>query len=387
MSCPVFVVPRVGARSPGPLETRRTTAPPDAAAAARRPRRNRRFYQPGARSPAVGKRSRKGPRGAILSRAAARDSPARFPPGASPRGRPANELGAPPVPAVSARRPPHPSGAAPVTGRWRGLRPFGAAGLLLLAAPALETQPSPEQIREFLRSATGDARAGADPFGPAPGLRPPHDFYFTRAVYSSYGWRGWHVDYPKADRQFLIGLRRYTNLDAYAWENEVLLNDPELGRYPFLYAVEVGYMAMTDEEVAGLRRYLLSGGFLMVDDFWGTQEWLNFAREMDRVFPGRAIEEVPLDHPIFRSLYVVDEIVQVPNVGQGIRGGPTWERDGYTPTVYGIFDDERRLMVVANWNTDLGDAWEWWENPHYPLRYSTYAYEMGVNLIIYAMTH
>lgn len=280
-------------------------------------------------------------------------------------------------------RPPRPLAVAAAAGLLTPLLLLGAP--LLAPAPDPAPQPSPQRIRDLLSAATGSLPANADPFGP--GLRPPHDFYFTRAVYSGYGWRGWHVDYPKAERQFLIGLRRYTNLDAYAWENEVLLSDPELGRFPFLYAVEVGYMAMSEEEVAGLRRYLLAGGFLMVDDFWGTEEWLNFAREMDRVFPGRAIEPIPLDHPIFRSLYVVDEIIQVPNVGQGIRGGPTWERDGYTPTVYGIFDDERRLMVVANWNTDLGDAWEWWENPHYPLRYSTYAYEMGVNLIIYAMTH
>ena len=195
------------------------------------------------------------------------------------------------------------------------------------------------------------------------------------------------MDYPKADRQFLIGLRRLTNLDSYEYEHGILLTDPDLGKYPFLYAVEVGYMAMSEEEVLALRHYLQAGGLLVVDDFWGTQEWLNFAREMGRVLPGRAIEDIPLDHPIFRSFYRVDEIVQVPNVGNGIRGGPTWERDGFEPEVKGIFDDERRLMVLANWNTDLGDAWEWAENPYYPLRYSTYAYEIGVNFIIYAMTH
>ena len=246
----------------------------------------------------------------------------------------------------------------------------------------LPGQPTPRQLREMLAEAMLD---GPGAFTPA--RRRPHDFYFTRAAYSSYGWRGWHVDYPKADRQFLIGLRRLTNLDSYDGENGVLLTDPDLGRYPFLYAVEVGYMAMTDAEVRALRRYLLSGGFLVVDDFWGTDEWWNFAREMGRVLPGRRIEDVPLDHPVFGSFYEVDEIVQVPNVGQGMRGGPTWERDGYVPVVKGIFDDERRLMVLANWNTDLGDAWEWAENPYYPLRYSTYAYEMGVNFIIYAMTH
>ena len=258
----------------------------------------------------------------------------------------------------------------------------GIAALWPMASLLSASQPTPRQVREMLAEALGD-----EPGRPeiAPGR--DHDFYFTRAAYSGYGWRGWNVDYPKADLQFLIGLRRLTNLDAYEYENGVLLTDPNLGRYPFLYAVEVGYMAMSEAEVLALRRYLHSGGFLVVDDFWGTDEWRNFAHEIGRVLPGRPIEDVPLDHPVFRSFYEVEEIVQVPNVGQGMRGGPTWERDGYRPVVKGIFDDERRLMVLVNWNTDLGDAWEWAENPWYPLRYSTYAYEMGVNFIIYAMTH
>lgn len=259
-----------------------------------------------------------------------------------------------------------------------------SAGLWLRKATVAAFQPTPRQIREMLAEATGDDLGGPR-FGlPGGG----HDFYFTRAAYTGYGWRGsWQVDYPKADVQFLIGLRRLTNLDSYADANGVRLTDPGLGKYPFLYAVEVGYMAMTEQEVLALRRYLQQGGFLVVDDFWGTAEWVNFAHEMGRVLPGRQIEDIPLDHPVFRSFYNVDEIVQVPNLGQGIRGGPTWERDGYQPVVRGIFDDDRRLMVLVNWNTDLGDAWEWAEHPYYPLHYSTYAYEMGVNFIIYAMTH
>lgn len=257
---------------------------------------------------------------------------------------------------------------------------FGGTLLVRSLSPAL--QPTPRQIREMLADAVRE-----DLGGPRFGRPPAHDFYFTRAAYTSYGWRGWSVDYPKADVQFLIGLRRITNLDSYENENSVLLTDPDLGRYPFLYTVEVGHMAMTEEEVLALRRYLHQGGFLVVDDFWGTAEWVNFAHEMGRVLPGRPIEDVPLDHPVFRAFFEVDEIVQVPNVGQGIRGGPTWERDGYHPVVRGIFDDEGRLMVLVNWNTDLGDAWEWAENPYYPLHFSNYAYAMGINFIIYAMAH
>ncbi len=218
----------------------------------------------------------------------------------------------------------------------------------------------------------------------------PREFYFTRAAYTGYGFRNfrsWSVDFPKADRQFLIGLRRLTNLDAYELENPIRLTDPDLGRFPFIYAVEVGYMALTDAEVAGLRRYLLAGGFLVVDDFWGSFEWENLELEVDRVLPEYDIVGIPLDHPLFSCFYNIKKILQIPNVGQGIAGGPTWEKDGYIPAVRGIFDDKGRLMVVINWNTDLGDAWEWAENPYYPLKFSTYAYQMGVNFIIYAMSH
>jgi hypothetical protein len=238
----------------------------------------------------------------------------------------------------------------------------------------------------FLRSDDVSANSRRD--GPAARNR---EFYFTRGAYSGFEVQGdmsWKVDYPKADRQFLIGLKRLVNhLDAFDLENPILLDDPELSRYPFLYAVEVGHMRLTDDEVAGLRRYLLAGGFLVADDFWGTWEWQNFEREMKRVLPEHEIEDLSLDHPIFHCFYDVREVVQVPNVGQGRSGGPTWERDGYWPVVRGIHDSRGRLLVVINWNSDLGDAWEWAEDPYYPLRFSTYAYQMGVNFVVYAMSH
>jgi len=218
----------------------------------------------------------------------------------------------------------------------------------------------------------------------------PREFYFTRMAYTGYGFRNfrsWQVDFPKADRQFLIGLRRLTNLDAYEAENPIQLTDPGLGRYPFLYAVEVGYMALSESEILGLRRYLQAGGFLVIDDFWGSYEWENIVMEFQRILPGYEIVDIPRDHAVFNCFYNVEQIVQVPNVGQGIAGGPTWEKDGYHPQLRGIFDEQGRLIVVINWNTDLGDAWEWAENPYYPLKFSTYAYQMGVNFIIYGMSH
>lgn len=243
----------------------------------------------------------------------------------------------------------------------------------------------------------GDARV--DGGQGSEGVRAPrasgelHDFHFTRAVYSS-GFRSrfrpsWATDYPKADRQFVIVLDQTLDLlDVAPGENAVRLDDPDLRRFPFLYMLEVGYMSLTEDEVRGLRSYLRAGGFLLVDDFWGPYEWRNFEEQMRRVLPERPIEELSLDHPIFHSYYDIDEIVQVPNVGNARSGIRTHEGPGSeVPHVRGIFDEQGRLMVAINWNTDLGDAWEWSERPAYPFKYSNYAYKVAVNFIIYAMTH
>jgi hypothetical protein len=205
------------------------------------------------------------------------------------------------------------------------------------------------------------------------------------------GWgrrQAWATDYPKADRQFLVVLERLIDLDTYQGENPVLLTDPVMRRFPFLYAVEPGYMSLSPEEVEGLRNYLVAGGFLLMDDFWGGREWANVARELRRVFPEKQIVDVPMEHPVFHMVYDIEEIMQVPNRRLARAGGRTWERaDAQIPFVRGILDDDGRLMVIINGNTDLGDAWEWAEDPYYPLKYSTFAYEMGVNIIVYAMSH
>lgn len=253
------------------------------------------------------------------------------------------------------------------------------------------------------------SRIGTIP-APPPSLAPPqqfgadgyyeqhHEYYFTRAIYSSgggslrsFGRRGggsWSTDYPKADEQFMVMVDHLFGgiLDLYPRSNAVGLAEPQIRQYPFLYALEVGRMGMSDAEVTGLRDYLNAGGFLVIDDFWGSWEWANFEREISRVLPGRPIVELGMDHPIFHTFYDIEEVLQVPQVDRGIRGGATHEQDGYTPYVLGIFDDHDRLMVVINWNTDLGDAWEWAENPYYPLKFSRFAAEMGINMIVYAMS-
>ena len=246
--------------------------------------------------------------------------------------------------------------------------------------------PDPGAPAAQRRQAGFDPRALLDR-GHRPAAGGPHEFFFTRAIYNSgYRYGSWAIDYPKADRQFMTVVNRLIHIDASERENAIRLDDPEIRKYPFLYALEVGGIALSPPEVEGLRNYLLAGGFLMIDDFWGSWQWATFEAQMRRVFPEHPIVEIGLDHPIFNSVYRIEEILQVPAINN-YWGGRTWEQDGYTPHVRGIFDEEGRLMVVINWNTDLGDAWEWVERPEYPLKFSTFAVEMGVNFIVYAMSH
>lgn len=217
------------------------------------------------------------------------------------------------------------------------------------------------------------------------------EFTFVRVVYNGLGpinyYKSWYTDWPKADRQFILGIIRLTNIRVAEQGKAVALTDPEIFQYPFVYSVECGHWDLTDDEVRGLREYLQRGGFLFCDDFWGTREWQNFQDNIQRVLPGSKIVEIPLDHQIFHSYYDINRLVQTPNVGQALYSTETYEQDGYVVHCRGIFDEKGRLMVVINWNTDLGDAWEWADLPGYPAKYSTYAYQIGINAIIYAMSH
>lgn len=223
-----------------------------------------------------------------------------------------------------------------------------------------------------------------------------HEFYFTRGIYSDdfnigdESGGSWSVDYPAADRLFLYALNRLSIVDTSLDENAVKLTDPELYSLPFIYALEVGSMQLRDEEIAALREYLLSGGFLLIDDFWGNWAWESLEIQMKKVFPDLDIIDIPTTHPIFHMMYDIEEIQQVPNKRNGIvyeSKGITHEGDGTRAYVRGLFDDQGRLMVVINWNTDLGDAWEWADHPDYPADFTTYAVKLGINIVIYAMTH
>lgn len=168
------------------------------------------------------------------------------------------------------------------------------ATLMRTAIPTAAMAPTSIVLLALGAAQTGRIPLPQEFLGEQPsrlGLEAPaerHEFTFTRAAYSGNGWRrraGWTTDYPKADRQFLIGVKRLTLIDAYGGEHAMRLDDPELMRYPFLYAVEVGRMGLTEADVQGLRRYLSAGGFLFVDDFWGSWQWDVFEAEIRRVLP------------------------------------------------------------------------------------------------------
>ena len=223
------------------------------------------------------------------------------------------------------------------------------------------------------------------------------EFVFARLRYNEglsnfRGWGGrpsWAVDWPKADKQFIFAIDRMSNVRVVLDKDVAIdIMDPNLFSYPFLYALEVGRgMTLSTPEAERLREYMLRGGFLVIDDFWGTYEWQNFYAQLHKIFPDREPEEIPLTHQIFHSFFDIPEILQVPNVNNGCRGGPTYQRDGYVPHALAIFDDDRRPMMVINFNTDIGDAWEWADVECYPNRYAGYAFRMGINWIVYSMTH
>jgi len=197
----------------------------------------------------------------------------------------------------------------------------------------------------------------------------------------------WYIDAPAAEQNLSRRLKSATSIQV---EDPIVLalDDPRLFSYPWIYMVEPGNLKLTDEDVATLREFLLRGGTLTFDDFHGPIEWDHMAAEMKRVFPDRAIVEVPKDHPVFSSFYRIDSYPQIAGLGSFF-AGRTWEKGGYIGHLRMITDDTGRPMVFINWNTDMGDGWEWSNAEDYPgyIRFTSLAYRMGINEIVYTLTH
>jgi hypothetical protein len=228
-------------------------------------------------------------------------------------------------------------------------------------------------------------------------------FNFCRVMYSSQwreaGGQGWSTDYPDADINFSIRYAELTKTRVSKQPNGVpnhfvtRLTDPWLTRCPFLLGSDVGTMSLREEEVLALRDYLMKGGFLWVDDFWGPRAWDVFESEIARVLnPGTyPIKDIGPEHSIYRTMFPMTELPQIPSIQfWRTSGGASSERgsDSATPHMRGVFDPKGQLMVLATHNTDISDAWEReGEDPEYFYTYSPNGYATAINIMLYAMSH
>ncbi len=221
-------------------------------------------------------------------------------------------------------------------------------------------------------------------------------FTFARIRYTHNGFGGrgnWATDTPDSDLNLSYRLQQLTSIRADPNGRYLHLTDPELHSYPFIYIVEPGALSFSLEEAQALKAYLLNGGFLMLDDFWGEREWDTAASCLRKVFQDREFVELPLSHELYRRPFDIQSKGQVPNFWLGTRSewtGVTWERDDARVVHHrAIFDDHQRIMVLATHNTDNGDGWEREGENHYFFEHFSekISYPLGINIVFYVMTH
>jgi uncharacterized protein DUF4159 len=227
-----------------------------------------------------------------------------------------------------------------------------------------------------------------------------YDIDWQSSFRAGYDWRlgftNWTIDYPRSDRHLATALRRLVRVDAKSVEQPINLDeDDDVNNYPWLYAVETGHWELTPSQIAKFREFLLRGGFFMCDDFHGDDEWNVFMITMQKVFPDRQVVDIPNTDAIFHTVYDLDERYQVPGA-QYIRSRSICEKcatsvypgvGGGVPHWRGIYDDNGRLMAAICHNMDLGDSWEHADDPEYDQKFSALGIRIGVNYIVYSMTH
>jgi len=265
--------------------------------------------------------------------------------------------------------------------------PLILLGALLITSVAQRPFDDFSNFRQRRRAPSSVADSGPS-FG---------EYTFVRTIYDSpargYGRRGysygtWTTDYPEADNNFIVGLREWagTNLKIAPRPEQLEILDDRIFDYPILYAVEPGFMELSTEQAARLREYIMRGGFIFWDDFWGEYEWENVQQQIGKIDPEFEIQDLPLSHPIFHSYLDVEEVVQVPNIYNAQRG-VTSEKGGIVPHYMGVVNKKGRVVGFISRNCDMGDAWEWINDPSYPVKYGLPAYKVGINVVIYAMSH
>ena len=268
-----------------------------------------------------------------------------------------------------------------------GVVPLLLLGALLITAVAQRPFDDFSNFRQRRRAPSTAADTGPS-FG---------EYTFVRTIYDSptrgygrrgYGYGTWTTDYPEADNNFIVGLREWagTNLKIAPRPEQLEILDERIYDYPILYAVEPGFMELSTEQAARLREYIMRGGFIFWDDFWGEYEWENVQEQISKIDPEFEIQDLPLSHPIFHSYLDVEEVVQVPNIYNAQRG-VTSEKGGIVPHYMGVVNKRGRVVGFISRNCDMGDAWEWINDPSYPVKYGLPAYKVGINVVIYAMSH
>jgi hypothetical protein len=241
---------------------------------------------------------------------------------------------------------------------------------------------------------------GVPPRFPPPGFSDgafTHCKMMYRSVWAEANGMGWSTDYPFAGINLMVRVGELTkvpiSVDAAGDPNYwvVRMTDDALFRCPFLMGTDVGTLEFSPAEATRLRDYLRKGGFLWVDDFWGTHAWQQWSSEIGRVLPEYPIVDVPPNHPIWHTLYDVTEVPQVTSINFWRRsGGITSERGADSPhaNFRMIADERNRIMVLMTHNTDIGDSWEQeGEDYDFFIRFSPRGYALGVNVVLYALTH
>ena len=226
-------------------------------------------------------------------------------------------------------------------------------------------------------------------------LRYPDITGYPTNPYGAFGRFGdpfagyWTMDYPRSDRHLLEGVRRLTRIDARSLEQVTELDHTDdIYNWPMLYGVEVGHWDLPQDQADQLGDFLMRGGFLMVDDFHANREWATFVESLERVLPNRQVVDLPNSDPIFHTIYDLDDRVQIPGA-QYLQTGRVYEKDesGRPEHWRAVYDDKGRIIVAICHNMDLGDAWEWSDDPRYSEKWAGLAYRIAMNYFIYDLTH